>query len=137
MIVVDASALAKYVLKEEGWRGIARYLVAERSVTLDHALKETLNAVWKAAVIHRVISRTVALEKYRVLTRLVEGRVITVEDEEAYLEKALEIAIDTGLTVYDALYVAQAASHRARLLTCDRKQAEAAEKLGINTILVL
>lgn len=137
MIVIDASALAKYILKEKGWRSIAQHLVAEKTVTLDQALRETLNAVWKAVDIHGVIDRATAVEKYEALMRLVRSRVIVVEDETRYLYRALEIAIDKRITVYDALYIAQAASHKARLLTCDGRQAEVAGELGIETILLL
>ncbi len=45
MIVVDASALAKYILREEGWEKVYTLLASDYVVTVDHALKEVLNAV--------------------------------------------------------------------------------------------
>jgi predicted nucleic acid-binding protein len=44
VIVVDASALAKYVLKEEGWREIRKVLEGG-AVSVDHVVKEVSNAI--------------------------------------------------------------------------------------------
>ncbi len=40
--------------------------------------------------------------------RLVETQVIITEQEDRYVKRALEIALSHGVTVYDALYIAQA-----------------------------
>ncbi len=47
MIVVDASTLAKVLLQEEGWEEVE---LTTKTATLDHALIEVLNAVWKAVI---------------------------------------------------------------------------------------
>jgi len=44
MTVVDASILAKLVLKEYGWRRVYELLLSE-VVLLDHAVKEVANAI--------------------------------------------------------------------------------------------
>lgn len=46
MIVIDASALAKFILKEEGWNEVAEYLKAG-TLSVDHIVKEVTNAVWR------------------------------------------------------------------------------------------
>jgi len=136
VIVVDASALAKLLLREEGWRLVHQSLAEEQAMTVDHALKEVLNAVWKAARICGLIPRRLALEKEALLHTMVERGVLRVEDERRYLREAFRIALDTGLTVYDSLYIAQAMAHRAPLLTCDTRQAEAAASLGVEPKLI-
>ncbi len=135
MIVVDASLVAKLVLKEDGWEEVLGLLRREEAVTVDHALKEVLNAVWKACRLRRLISRREAEEKLAVLEKLVGG-VIVVEDESRYLREAFRLALETGLTVYDALYVAQAAAKAAPLATSDARQARLAREAGVEAILV-
>lgn len=57
------------------------------------------------------------------------------KSESQYLLRALEIALGRGVTLYDALYVAQALRY-GELLTCDERQAEVAQSLGIEVYLV-
>ena len=58
MIVVDASALAKYALREEGWEVVAGYLKGARPLySVDHLLKEVANALWKHARARAVFPR--------------------------------------------------------------------------------
>jgi len=52
VIVIDASAITKYVLKEEHWEQVRNYLTAE-PCSLDLALAEVSNAIWKHQVIYR------------------------------------------------------------------------------------
>ncbi len=52
--VIDSSILAKYLLKEAGWRKIAEVL-REKPITLDLALKETTNVLWKRVILLRDI----------------------------------------------------------------------------------
>jgi len=133
VIVVDASALAKYVLKEEGWREI-RKLLEGGAVSVDHVVKEVSNAIWRKHAVLKLEDAEVAVRRYELLVELVRSGVVALENELKYLEKAFRIAIENEVTVYDALYVAQALELGARLLTSDRKQADAATKLGVNPI---
>ena len=136
MIVVDASALAKYALREEGWKMVAGYLRRARPLySVDHLLKEVANALWKHAYLARVVDAETALKLCEAIVRLAETRAIVLESELKYLEKAFAIAFEHGLTVYDALYVAQA-EKLGELLTSDREQGRVAEKLGVTVHLV-
>ncbi|NPA05413.1 MAG: type II toxin-antitoxin system VapC family toxin [Crenarchaeota archaeon] len=136
MIVIDASAVAKYLLREQGWGEVERYLVEDDVVSLDLMLKEVLNTIWKHAVILGTITRSLAEEKKQILYSLVEDGIILVEREEKYLDKAFSIALKNRVTIYDALYIAQALEHRATLLTSDKKQLETAQKLGAPAVYV-
>ena len=128
MIVIDASALTKYLLREEGWHVVERFL--ERGAcSVDHIVKEVANAIWKHSVVRGVIDTDLAIEIYKALKKLVSD-VIVLEPQEEYLDKAMEIALQNKVTVYDALYIAQA-SYKGELLTADRQQAAIARRLGI------
>ena len=52
-----------------------------------------------------------------------------------YMDDAFTIALEEGVTVYDALYIAQARV-KGGLATADAAQAEVAEKLGVKVVIV-
>ncbi len=134
--MVDASALTKYVLREEGWEQVGLLLKKRRPVhTLDHILKEVGNAIWRHAALRRIIDKDLATTLYSRLLGLVEAGVIVVEPESRYLEEAFRIAMEHSITVYDSLYLAQA-RRLGELLTSDEEQARVAQKLGIRTHLI-
>lgn len=127
MIVVDASALAKYVLREDGWEQIGSFIRDRRPLTsVDHVLKEVGNALWKHYV-RGFIDAEKATRILNGLLGLVRTGVIILESETNYLSEAMRIALETKITLYDALYVAQAL-RRGELLTCDRRQASVARE---------
>ncbi len=134
MIVIDSSALAKYLLREEGWRGVEKYLL-KPTYSIDHIVKEVSNAIWKHAIVHGYISKDMALNVYSLLKRLIEEEIIVLETQEKYIDKAIEIALDNKITVYDALYIAQAINYD-ELVTSDKVQAIVAEKYGISVNIV-
>ena len=43
MIVIDESSLAKYIVKEEGWTEVKKYLIGEEVHSVDLIVKEVLN----------------------------------------------------------------------------------------------
>jgi len=136
VIVIDASALVKYVLHEEDWEAIGTYLRERRPLySVDHVLKEAGNAVWKHSYLKGIITREEAIKLYQALLRLIEAGVIVLEPEASYTQAALRIALQQGITFYDSLYLAQAQKH-GELLTSDERQAEAAAKLKIKTHLI-
>ncbi|MEM2170048.1 MAG: type II toxin-antitoxin system VapC family toxin [Candidatus Bathyarchaeia archaeon] len=128
--MVDSSALIAFFLREEGWRSIAKYII--QTISVDLALKEFYNALWKSVNIRKHIS----LDDAKILNLFqsyIEKNML-IESEIKYLDKAFKIALDHNITVYDALYVAQALQHGKPLLTLDQTQREVARKLEINAI---
>jgi predicted nucleic acid-binding protein len=125
-------------LREEGWQQIERYLV-QGVVTLDYSRKErgkrSLNAIWKHYVVRRVIDRKQEEELRRAFESLIDAKIIIIEEEERYIEKAFDIALTNQLTIYDALYVSQALRW-GKLLTSDKLQGEVARKIGIEVIYI-
>ena len=132
MIVIDASSLAKYILRERNWKEIRAYLLGEaHSLTL--ALSEVSNAIWKHHAIYNEITCEDAKTMLKALKRLKD--VIVFEQFENYLEEALDISIRKRVTVYDSLYIAQAKKIGC-LLTSDNKQWKVAREIGVNTMFV-
>ncbi len=69
MIVVDASVIASYVLKEEGWERLDDVML--RGVTLDYTMKEVANVIWKYYKIRKRIGEDEAKAAYKALKALV------------------------------------------------------------------
>jgi len=131
VIVIDASALVKFLLREDGWEKIEEILRKEECISLDHIVKEVANAIWRRAVITKEESPEDALNRLKALINLIREDVLTLYNEIDYIEEAFNIAISNHITVYDALYIAQAAAIKAVLVTSDKKQASVAARLGV------
>lgn len=132
MIAIDASSLAKYILREENWGDVREHLVND-VFSLNLALAEVSNAIWKHSVLYGEVSKEQANKMFKALEKLRD--VVIFEPFEKYLENAVEIAMDKKITVYDALYIAQA-DKIGKLLTSDDKQRRIAEELGIDVIFI-
>jgi len=129
VIVIDASALTKYILKEENWLEVSDYL--KRGVlSVDHIIKEVGNAIWKHLTLRKIIDKDIANNLFKLLFSFIESKVLTLEPETKFLESAFKIAIDNEITLYDAIYLAQAKQY-GELLTSDKNQSKVAEALGI------
>lgn len=133
MIVIDASAIAKYVLKEEHGEQVRDYLTAEPR-SLDLALAEVSNAIWKHQVIYRKISSSEATVLFKVLQKL-GADVLILESFAGYLRGATEIAVKEKLTIYDALYIVQAQRY-GHFVTSDDFQRKIAAKLGLDVVFI-
>jgi len=125
--VVDASALAAFILREESWKSIAKHIV--RCISVDYVVVEVSNVIWRAAYLRKLMSAEDAMKAFSILMQLVE-RNIALHPGVKYLQRALEISLRHGVTVYDALYIALALEEKKPLLTLDERQREVAEALG-------
>mgnify|MGYP000595480915 FL=1 len=130
MIVIDASALASFILLEPGWERIAPYI--KHCMSVDHVVKEVTNTIWKAYITER-ISRKDAEEKHRALMRLV-GVNIKLYSEEQVISDAFKLSMKLKLPIYDTLYIALAKKLKLPLLTLDLKQKRKAEEANVKTI---
>ena len=130
--VIDSSALAVLLLKEEGWRKV-KEILREKPYTIELAVKEVANSIWKRVKLLRDIDENKALT---ILGDLLELRrtALRIESQDVYLGQALEIALKNDATIYDSLFIAQALTKKAILVTSDKKQAEIASRLGIRLI---
>jgi len=133
-IVIDSSIIAKFILRESDWKRV-RDIISRRPYTLELAVKEVANAIWRRATLIKDIGSEKALVLLSDLLEL-KKRVLIVEPQDQYLTQALEIAIKEGITVYDALFIAQAIVKQATLVSSDRDQCQVAEKLGVRTLTI-
>jgi len=132
--VIDSSAIAKFILKEEGWRDVEKILI-ERPYTLDLAVKEVANAIWRRTILLRDLSAESAV---RLLNHLLDLRrkVLRVEPQDQYIVQAFMITLENNIAVYDALFIAQAMAKKAMLVTSDKRQFDIAQKLGVEVMYV-
>ncbi|MCL5068524.1 MAG: type II toxin-antitoxin system VapC family toxin [Thaumarchaeota archaeon] len=126
--IIDSSALTKYVAKERDWAKIEKYLASADSLEL--ALIETGNALWK-----KTLKKEIDLETTKKIVQILSGSIWFL-DQQKYVARALEIAVKYRITVYDSLFVACAEMENSDLISCDGRQIEVAEELGIKTISV-
>jgi len=49
----------------------------------------------------------------------------------AYLSEAIDIGLDHGLAIYDALYIVLAQKLQTALITTDKKQMRVAQQIGV------
>ena len=137
MIVLDASFLVKLVLEEEGSRearNLAKHWIRQNEIlsTLDIALAEALNAIWKHASRIRDLDEAKAVGSMKDLIRI--WMLLEVHSSATVAEDAFRLALETGLTVYDSLYIELARSMGAKLATFDTRQAKAAIARGVMTL---
>jgi len=132
--VIDASVLAAFIRKEPGWERLAEFV--KFCITVDLAVKEVLNTIWRDYSIRKTINIDLAIRLRQVLFSMI-GVNVLIEPEDRYISKGFEIALKTGITVYDALYIALAAEKNLPLITLDEKQAKASENVGVKAIIPL
>jgi len=93
VVVVDSSALARYILREEGWEKVRGFLEKDKVYSLFNAIIEVSNTVWRKAVVYRGEPEDISMKRLQLLQKLVESRVIEFENEIKYLGKAIDIAV--------------------------------------------
>ena len=129
--MVDASAVVAFFLREEGWENLKPYM--KRGFSVDHVVKEFYNAVWKATYLYKTLDYESMQKVLELFNSYIENNLI-LEPEKKYIDKALNIALEAGITIYDSLYIALALDKKTPLLTLDKKQRDTALRLGIRTL---
>ena len=131
MIVIDASSLSAYILREEGSEEIAKHL-REATTSIGLVAKETANVIVVAERKAR-IDKGQAEVALSALQALLDGG-IKVHEQRDLLPSSFEIARSENVTVYDAMYVALAKKMGARLLTREEKQAKAGRSQAVQVV---
>ena len=120
--VADSSIFASIIVKDE-FHGRALDFVRRhqgRIATLDRALVEVANTLWK----HVHLLGRIPESAYAVLRGAVKPLVYSaarVLRADELLEDALDNAVKLGITVYDSLYVTLALHEGCELATFDDK----------------
>ena len=121
-MVVDASVVVKWFIEEPGSDRAADLLDQARAGHLAlHApelcVSEVANTIWKLVTHRLVLGRP---EGHAVVHAL--GQLPLVSARTAHLiRRAYAVAVETGLTVYDALYITLAELQKCEMVTADRR----------------
>ena len=125
--VIDSSVLTDIMLGELSRE--KNLIILKNGVTIDLAVKETINAIWKHVNFFNLN------EEYgEELVNRVQSLFIKLEDHRRFYGKAFRISVDNKITVYDSLFIALSLERNARLATLDRKQADVARSLGVEVV---
>ncbi len=126
MLVIDTSAIAKFALREDGWETLREYL--KDGMRIPFAVVELGNVLWKRLLKNEIGNDAAVeiLEDFSVYYSFL--------NENRHLVSALKISYGHRLSFYDSLFIATAAGEGCDLLTCDRKQAEIARRIGLKVI---
>ncbi len=116
MLVLDSSIFASVVVKDEFYEK-CKELVMRPSATLDLSFAESANVLWKHVHLLERIAKEEAVKRAELLAALVGSS--DVYSSRDFIVKALEIALECGITVYDALFLALAMKLRTKLVTTD------------------
>ena len=136
MTIIDTSAFMKFFLHENDWEDVHPYLTtASFPETVDLLVTESANVLWKSARAGLIEKEQVPL-LYSSMELLYTEEPLTVKPASQYMAEALSIALSLDTPVYEALFIAQARSDHATLVTADRHQALCAKKCGVTAILV-
>jgi predicted nucleic acid-binding protein len=115
--VVDASVAVKWFV-EEVHAEAARRLLADVYVLYapDLVWPECGNILWK-----KVQRGELTAQEARLIREGLELQPLHITPSYLLLEPALEIALDTGRTVYDSCYLALAMLTESQLVTADQR----------------
>ena len=103
--------------------------------TVDIALAESLNAIWKHVKIHKDLEADEAESVIKDLTRIYDS--MNVLTTRVLSKEAAEIALAKDITIYDSLYIAAARKLKAILYTADKKLQNASNKIITSVLLLL
>jgi len=138
-LVLDSSILVKLVTGEAGSEEARKTVTSSlRDAcalhTVDVALADALNALWKHVKIHRDLeaeeAKLAAQDLQKIWYRL--GVIPTSELSKESLGTAMKL----NISVYDSLYVAAAQKVRARLYIADKRLFEASRRIVESDLLV-
>jgi len=129
--VIDSSALVKYVVREPGWKKVEEFILAG-CITVDLALKELCNALWKR-VMRKELDESLAI---KLMNTILTRRIVRIYPQEPLLVETLKLSTNISLPIYDVIYIVLARKLKSELITSDKEQAERAEELGVFSILV-
>lgn len=116
-LVVDASVAVKWFIPEPDSIAAIRFLGGKQQLIAPDIIRpEVCNILWK-------------LQSRRLLTgdeasQIVEqflAMPLEIHDNESFVSYAFEIAVATGRTVYDSLYLALAVESKGVMVTADKK----------------
>lgn len=131
--VIDTSALVRLFIPDgplhpDSEAAFRRVATGEDSILAPQLLlAETTNVILRK---HR--RGELSAGELRELLSAIEALPIRYFEHELLLLSAAELALAHGLSAYDALYLALAERHAAKLLTCDEQLDKVARHIGLS-----
>ena len=122
--------MAAFFLNEESRPRIETVLASDTTSTLDFALVEVLNAVWKSYIANK-ITQTQARFLQEEIERSLNEEIFEILRSWDLSSRALQLSIKHNLAIYDSLFIAACLRTHNSLLTLDGQQKQAAQSEGI------
>jgi predicted nucleic acid-binding protein len=117
LFVVDANVVAKWFVPERLSAEAMRLLDDTHELAVPDLLWPELgNVLWKKSRAAEITER-----EARRIVQALERIPFTVFPSRVVLEAALEMALQTGRTVYDCVYLALAVALECRMITADER----------------
>lgn len=137
MIVADASALVKLVIREEHSDLTRQIFLKETAAgepieVPDLAISETLNALWADYTRKKGITKTAYDSAVVNFDKIIEE--LDIIPAKSLKDVALKVAVLKDIAVYDSMYLASSLLKGAPLLTFDGHMRVAASGLGITVL---
>ncbi|PVU74351.1 toxin VapC [Acidianus hospitalis] len=123
--MIDASILVKIITKEPDWEKLEELL--RGGETLDLALVEVSNAIWKKTVLLGMMKYEDSIIALKAVKELLP-QLLVVHKSVDFLQRAMEISLKEKIPIYDSLYIALAEDKGEKLITGDKKQYDVAIK---------
>jgi predicted nucleic acid-binding protein len=117
--------LVKIITKELGWEKLEELL--RGGETLDLALVEVSNAIWKKTVLLGMMRYEDSIIALKAVKELLP-QLLVVHKSVDFLQRAMEISLKEKIPIYDSLYIALAEDKGEKLITGDKKQYDVAIK---------
>lgn len=137
MMVVDASALYKLVVREKNSEQARGIILNETSAggpieAPDLIVSEVLNALWASYAEKKSISKSEFDSAVEKLDGIMED--LDIIPATLLKEAAVNVALLKGLPVYDSMYVAAGLLKGAPVLSFDSDLRDAAAELGVRVL---
>lgn len=117
--------MVKIITKEPGWEKLEELL--RGGETLDLALVEVSNAIWKKTVLLRMMKYEDSIIALKAVKELLP-QLLVVHESVDFLQRAMGISLKEKIPIYDSLYIALAEDKGEKLITGDKKQYDVAIK---------
>lgn len=117
--------MVKIINKEPGWEKLEELL--RGGETLDLALVEVSNAIWKKTVLQGMMKYEDSIIALNAVKELLP-QLLVVHKSVDFLQRAMEISLKEKIPIYDSLYIALAEDKGEKLITGDKKQYDVAIK---------
>lgn len=119
MPIIDASVLASYLVRDEFFEDAREILYTADIIIPDLIVPEVANVIWKHVYLYHRINVDEALELINNMNILIKN--LEVVSSIKVIGNALKIAVEIGITVYDAIYLALIIDKNEKLKTFDEK----------------